>query len=128
MDVQQVNRALVMGIDSLRPGADIQIASVSARKTTLDKLFALMLSSALHHLHFGRRADLLIWAAVQAVIRVDLKHTLGQPHRAVVRTARLARSTLRCVNGLDKPAPSQHRVQLALGLQHDMEANEGESS
>ena len=81
-----------------------------------------------HRLFQNRGDDLQLAAAVRAVLQVELKHALEQPrptqpHRAVVRTVRLALGGRRGLRGRIGLSRHHLRAQLGVGCQHAVEAD-----
>ena len=73
--------------------------------------------------------DLQLAAAVRAVLQVERKHPLEQPgptqpHRPVMRAARLALGRWRGLGGRLGLLRHHHRAQLGVGDQHAVEANQ----
>ena len=80
-----------------------------------------------------RRDDLQLAAAVRAVLQVELEHPFeqlgpAQPHRAVVRTVRLALGGLCFLGCRLGPLWHHQRVQLGVGGQRAVEADQAAPS
>ena len=76
--------------------------------------------------------DLQLAIAVRGVLQVEFEHALEQPgptqpHRALVRTVRLALGALRYAGGLIWPLRYYHRAQLGVGCRHAVETDQAQA-
>ncbi len=119
---------------SNRPLAEVRIARIDALKLTIDNLpnsdpADATARAALPLAGEDGGDDLQFAAAVRAVLEVELEHPLEQPrptqpHRAVVRTVRLALCGLRCLGTFVQPLRHHQRAHLGVRCQHAMESNQ----